>query len=106
MNMTTPHKLTTFAVIDPGPNVLLEVMRAESPVVAVERLEGKMRGPEYVAARSYDVGGEESLDGADPAYLVYELDDSGLDAEGLTGEDAGQVRAQADLAAVVVSSAK
>lgn len=100
------HELTTFGVIDPGANVLLEVIRAENPIAAVKRLEEKMRGPEYVAARSYSEGGEDSLDGADPAYLVYGLDGTGLDAEGLSGEDAGRVRAQADLVAVIVSSVK
>lgn len=100
------HELATFGVIDPGANVLLEVIRAENPLTAVRRLEEKMRGPEYVAARSYIEGGEESLDGTDPAYLVYKLDGSGLDAEGLSGEDAGRVRAEAELAAVIVSSVK
>lgn len=100
------HQLATFGVIDPGANVLLEVIRAENPTAAVQRLEEKMRGPEYVAARTYTQGGEESLDGADPAYLVYGLDGSGLDAEGLNGDDAGRVRAQASLAAIVVSSTK
>ncbi|MFT8675364.1 MAG: hypothetical protein ABF791_05815 [Acetobacter sp.] len=100
----TTDKLATFGVIDPGANVLLEVIRAESPVAAVRRLEEKMRGPEYVAAHSYDEAGEDALNGTDPAYLVYALDGSGLDAEALGGDDAGTVRAQADLAAVVVSS--
>ncbi|QEO16518.1 hypothetical protein [Acetobacter vaccinii] len=102
--MTTPHDLKTFGVIDPGANVLLEVIRAESPVVAVRRMEEKMRGPEYVAARRYDIGGEEALDGADTAYLVYGLDGSGLDAEGLGGDDAGRVRAEAGVATVIVSA--
>ncbi|KXU92379.1 hypothetical protein [Acetobacter cerevisiae] len=106
MTMSATNKLTTYAVIDPGPNVLLEVTKSASPIEAVKKIEEKMRGSEYVASRSYDLGGEESLDGSDPVYLVYDLTDAELDDEGLTGEDAGLVRAQADEAGVVVSSAK
>lgn len=100
--MTAGATLQTLGVIDPGANVLLEVIRAASPIEAVRRMEEKMRGPDYVAARQYEEGSEDSLDGADQAYLVYALDGSGLDAEGLGGEDAGAVRATAPLAAIVV----
>lgn len=104
--MNATNKLTTYGVIDPGPNVLLEVTKAAGAIEAVKKIEEKMRGAEYVAARSYDLGGEESLSGNDPVYLVYDLTDAELDDEGLTGEDAGLVRAQADEAGIVVSSAK
>lgn len=104
--MSATNTLTTYGVIDPGPNVLLEVTKAVSPIAAVKKIEEKMRGAEYVAARSYDLGGEDSLEDSDPVYLVYDLTDAELDDEGLTGEDAGLVRAQAEEAGVVVSSAK
>lgn len=104
--MSTGQKLKTFGVIDPGPNVLLEVVRAPNATEAVRHLEENMRGAAYVQGRSYAQGGEDSLNGQDPAYLVYDLTDSGLDAEGLGGEDAGQVRAQADEVGVFVSSPK
>lgn len=104
--MSATKTLTTYGVIDPGPNVLLEVTKAASPIEAVKKIEEKMRGAGYVAARSYDLGGEDSLDGSDPVYLVYDLTDAELDDEGLTADDAGLVRAQADEAGVVVSSAK
>lgn len=104
--MSVSGKLTSYGVIDPGPNVLLEVLRAASPIEAVKKTEEKMRGADYVAARSYDLGGEDSLEGTDPVYLVYDLTDSGLDEEGLTGDDAGQVRAKADEAGIIVSSDK
>lgn len=80
--MTAGATLQTLGVIDPGANVLLEVIRAASPIEAVRRMEEKMRGPDYVATRQYEEGSEDSLDGADQAYLVYALDGSGLDAEG------------------------
>ncbi|MCG0994033.1 hypothetical protein [Acetobacter indonesiensis] len=104
--MTDTKKLETFGVIDPGTNILLEVVRAPSAIDAVRRLETSMRGADYVAARDYAQGGEESLNGTDPVYLVYALDDSGLDAEGLARDDAGLVRESADEVGVFVSSPK
>ena len=104
--MTAANKLKTFGVIDPGPNVLLEVLRATTASEAVRHLEEKMRGAEYAQGRTYTQGGEDSLDGQDPAYLVYDLTDSGLDEEGLSGDDAGQVRAQAEEVGVFVSAPK
>lgn len=104
--MTATKNLETFGVIDPGTNILLEVIRSPSAIEAVKRLEEKMRGAEYVASRTYVQGGEESLNGTDPVYWVYTLDDSGLDAEGLTRDDAGLVRESADEVGVFVSSPK
>ena len=65
-------------------------------------MEEKRGGRDYAAARKEEEGSGDSLDGADQADLVYALDGSGLDAEGLGGEDAGTVRATAPLAAIVV----
>ncbi|MFT9400612.1 MULTISPECIES: hypothetical protein [Acetobacter] len=104
--MSTTQKLETFGVIDPGPNVLLEVIRAPNAIEAVKRLETKMRGAEYVSSRVYAEGGENSLDAQDPAYLVYNLTDSGLDEEGLAGGDAGLVRDRAEEVGVFTSTPK